>query len=311
MVFSCLREQHDQECEDDILKRTAAATGISVRSIQRIKQQHKRGEMYSPPPRTRTSPVTGALDNFDKARLVKELGFRYKKVESDRKLLVERNDIVLARNKYPRLIDENRKFDTSRPEIYVDETCLIGLGNASNHSKISNKAPVSSSKKAEIVSWLTKHNIAHDPSFTKCELLDVVKQHKYLQEYEIDKITRDAGHEAFPTLSHSADPPSPYSSPPSSPPPYSSPSSSPHPPYSSPPSSPSPVLLSPHPPPTILSLPLHPHPHTPLPLHPPSPFPILLSPFIPPPPPYCSPPSPPPSPGAEICGAAAASTTAF
>ncbi|XP_064111448.1 uncharacterized protein LOC135218937 [Macrobrachium nipponense] len=320
-VCNYLREQYDKEGEDDIVKRTAAATGISVRSIQRIKQQHKRGEMHSPPPRSRKSPVMGALDDFDKdcvrreimafyergeiptieklldrvkkpplnfpgaymslLKLVKEFGFRYKKVESGRKLLMERNDIVLARNKYPRLIDENRKSDSPRPEIYLDETwvnqnecvdkcwtlpdgivgprvktgkgarfiivhaggeygfvpggllffrskngnkgdyhdsmnhtcflswiqtqllvniparSLIVLDNASYYSKILTKAPVSRSKKSDIVSWLTNHNIAQDPSYTKTELLDVVKQHKYLQEYEIDKIARDAGHEVL------------------------------------------------------------------------------------------------------------------
>ncbi|XP_064120782.1 uncharacterized protein LOC135225379 [Macrobrachium nipponense] len=312
-VCNYLRGQYDKEGEDDIVKRTAAATGISVRSIQRIKQQHKRGEMHSPPPRSRKSPVMGALDDFDKdcvrreimafyergeiptieklldseeatsefpcylyvpSQLVKELGFRYKKVESGRKLLMERNDIVLARNKYLRLIDENQKSDSPRPEIYLDETwlnqnecvgkcwtlpdgivgprvktgkgatfiivhaggeygfvpggllffrskngnkgdyhdsmnhtcflswfqtqvlvnipakSLIVLDNASYHSKILNKAPVSSSRKSDIVSWLANHNIAHDLSYTKTDLLDVVKQHKYLQEYEIDKIAR-------------------------------------------------------------------------------------------------------------------------
>ncbi|XP_066968279.1 uncharacterized protein [Macrobrachium rosenbergii] len=85
----------------------------------------------------------------------------------------------------------------TQPLANIPAQSLIVLDNAPYHSKISNKAPVSSSKKAEIVSWLTKHNITHDPSFTKCELLDVVKEHKYLQEYETDKIARDAGHKVL------------------------------------------------------------------------------------------------------------------
>lgn len=320
-VYNFFRQQDERECEADVIDRTAAATGISIRSIQRIKQQHKSGVLNCPPRMCRKSPVMGALDDFDKDcvrrellsfyergeiptvdalltrvkeppvsfsgaysslyKLLKQLGFRYKKVESGRKLLMERNDVVLARNRYLRLIDANRKSNRPRPEIYIDETwvnqnecvskcwtvadgsvgpklktgkgaryiivhaggedgfvlgallffrsrngnkgdyhdsmnhtcfrswfqtqllpnippqSLIVLDNASYHSKILNKAPTSSSKKCDIINWLTEHNIPHDPSHTKCDLHDIVKQHKHMQVFEIDKIARDAGHEVL------------------------------------------------------------------------------------------------------------------
>lgn len=72
-----------------------------------------------------------------------------------------------------------REFQTQLL-VNIPARSLIVLHNASYHSKILNKAPVSSSRKLDIVSWLTNHNIAaHDPSYTKTELPDVVKQHKY------------------------------------------------------------------------------------------------------------------------------------
>lgn len=320
-VYNYFRHHHERESETDVMIRTAAATGISIRSLQRIKQQHRSGVIKSPPSRTRISPVMGALDDFDNDcvrreilsfyergeiptvdallkrvkeppvsfsgassslyKLVKQLGFRYRKVESGRYMLMERNDVVVARNKYLRLIGENRKSNSPRPEIYLDETwvnqnecvtkcwtvadgsvgpklktgkgaryiivhaggedgfvpgallffrskngnkgdyhdsmnhtcfqswfqtqllpnipahSLIVMDNASYHSKILNKAPASNSKKCEIIQWLTEHNIAHDPSHTKFELLKLVTSHKNMQVYVIDQIARDAGHEVL------------------------------------------------------------------------------------------------------------------
>lgn len=161
-VYNYFRHQDEQESETDVMRRTAAATGISVRSLQRIKQQHRCGVIKSPPPRTRISPVMGAVDNFDEdcvrreilsfyergelptveallkrvkeppvsftgastslRKLVKKLGFRYGKVESGRHMLMERSDVIVARNKYLRLVDANRKSNNPRPEIYLDET---------------------------------------------------------------------------------------------------------------------------------------------------------------------------------------------
>ncbi|XP_042210282.1 uncharacterized protein LOC121858120 [Homarus americanus] len=316
-IYKYLRYQDVQQSETDIELRTASVTGISVRSLHRIKQQHRVGVIKSPPSRTRISPVMGTVDDFDKDcirrevlafyergeiptvnallkrvkkppvrfsgaysslhKIVKQLGFRFKKVQSGRCILMERNDLVVARNKYLRLIAENRKSSSPRPEIYLDETwvnqnecwtmadgsvdpklktgkgaryiilhaggedgfvpgaflffrssngnkgdyhdsinhtcfqswfqtqllpnipahSLIVMDNASYHSQILNKAPASNSKKCEIIQWLTEHNIAHDPSHTKFELLSLVKSHKNKQVYEVDQIACDAGHEVL------------------------------------------------------------------------------------------------------------------
>lgn len=54
--------------------------------------------------------------------LVRKMGFKYRKCESGRHALMEREDIVAARSKYLRVIGENRKSSQPRPEIYLDET---------------------------------------------------------------------------------------------------------------------------------------------------------------------------------------------
>ncbi|KAG0714021.1 hypothetical protein GWK47_014949 [Chionoecetes opilio] len=59
-------------------------------------------------------------------KAVKEMGFRYKKVTSGRAILVEREDIVVARTEYLRLVDKNRKCSptTRRPEVFIGETWI-------------------------------------------------------------------------------------------------------------------------------------------------------------------------------------------
>lgn len=59
-------------------------------------------------------------------KIVRDLGFRYKKVTSGRAILMEREDIVVARTEYLRLIEKNRICSPSkrRPEVFIDETWI-------------------------------------------------------------------------------------------------------------------------------------------------------------------------------------------
>ena len=207
------------------------------------------------------------------------VGFRFKKYSSGRAMLMERQDITTSRNRYLRVIEQNRKSTYPRPEIYLDETwinqnecigkcwtvkdgtigpktksgkgarfiilhaggetgfvpnallffrskngnkgdyheamdhnrfkrwfeeqlvpnltegSLIIMDNASYHSRIINKVPTCSSKKHEVIDWLTKNHIDHDPSFTKVELLEISKRNKHRQKYEIDELAAYHGHE--------------------------------------------------------------------------------------------------------------------
>lgn len=64
-LYNCLRNQDKKESETDVEIRTAAAaTGMSVRSLHRIKQQAL--NIQSPPQRTRISSVMGAVDDSDR-----------------------------------------------------------------------------------------------------------------------------------------------------------------------------------------------------------------------------------------------------
>ncbi|XP_049865311.1 uncharacterized protein LOC126378115 [Pectinophora gossypiella] len=54
--------------------------------------------------------------------VLKELGYRYKKCESKRKVLIERHDIVVWRAKYLRIMKHLRA--TGKPVVYIDETYI-------------------------------------------------------------------------------------------------------------------------------------------------------------------------------------------
>ena len=55
-------------------------------------------------------------------KILHEIGFRWKNSKNKRKLILERNDIVLARTKYLRSMQSFRK--EKRPLVFVDETWI-------------------------------------------------------------------------------------------------------------------------------------------------------------------------------------------
>ncbi|XP_045505993.1 uncharacterized protein LOC123703388 [Colias croceus] len=57
-------------------------------------------------------------------RILKELGFYFKKCKSKRKILMERYDIVAWRHSYVEEIRSNRLSDLPRPVVYLDETYI-------------------------------------------------------------------------------------------------------------------------------------------------------------------------------------------
>lgn len=228
--------------------------------------------------RVKTSPISFSGSRTSLHRVVRQMGFRYKKAESGRRILMEREDIVSARNAYLRKLKSNRDSSDPRPEIFLDETwvnqnlcvercwtdgdrvvgpklktgrgarfiilhaggqngfvpggllmfrskngakgdyhesmdhqrfrlwfeeqllpniperSLIIMDNASYHSKTVIKMPTTSSKKGDMIEWLSSANVAFDPSQTKKELYFICKQHKGKQEYEIDQLAMEKGH---------------------------------------------------------------------------------------------------------------------
>ncbi|XP_064092994.1 uncharacterized protein LOC135205785 isoform X1 [Macrobrachium nipponense] len=305
-VHHYFRSLNQLECEANLQKKTAAATGVSVQTVEKILNYPEDGRLESPPPRKKHSPITGNIEGIEEesirrvilsfyecaelptleclfervkeppfkftgvkstlARLVKNLGFCYKTIQGGRTILIEKNDIVAERSKYCRIMFANRTSSHPRPEIYVGETfislneffgsqkqsnskeqlvvvhaggeygfihgalqvlqiksgsredleslnyhkfrnwfqgkllsnipphSLIVMDSCSYHSKFLNKAPTSSSKKSEIIEWLTQSNIVHDSLLTRSELLQLVALHKGKQVYEIDEIALNRGH---------------------------------------------------------------------------------------------------------------------
>ena len=72
--------------------------------------------------KVKQAPINFPVGRTSLWKVIRELGFRFKKCSSGRRLLMERQDIVVARNKYLRQIEKNRKSDNPSPEVYVDET---------------------------------------------------------------------------------------------------------------------------------------------------------------------------------------------
>ncbi|KAK3868824.1 hypothetical protein Pcinc_025862 [Petrolisthes cinctipes] len=80
-VYHYFRHQDERESEIDVELRTASATGISARSLHRIKRQHQCGEIKSPPSRTRIASVMGSVDDFDKDCIRREVLSFYERGE--------------------------------------------------------------------------------------------------------------------------------------------------------------------------------------------------------------------------------------
>jgi transposase len=78
---------------------------------------------------------------------------------------------------------------------YLEEGSIIAMDNASYHSAILNKAPLTNSRKSEIVDWLKKKNITVGPTKTRAELLQCVQLLKTRKIYELDHIANERGHQ--------------------------------------------------------------------------------------------------------------------
>ena len=75
-------------------------------------------------PKVKELPVDFKGGKTSLHKLIRNMGFRFRKVDSGRHLLMEREDIVATRCKYLRKIKENRESINPRTEVYVDETWM-------------------------------------------------------------------------------------------------------------------------------------------------------------------------------------------
>ena len=81
-IYDYFRSRNHLLSETDLQIKVAAATGISVRSVQRIRKQAKEGRLYSPPPvRNRQSPVIDSIDDFGEGCMRREILSFYERGE--------------------------------------------------------------------------------------------------------------------------------------------------------------------------------------------------------------------------------------
>lgn len=146
-----------------ITNKTADATGVSDRTVRRIKKEFEMQESFSTPgkKRKRESIITN-IDDFDKSairniiynmyrneefptvstilkrakndfqfpgkrtsllKIIKNLGFKWKS-HSGRKFLLEKSHIIAKRRQYMKTIKANNQLQNPRPIVYLDETWI-------------------------------------------------------------------------------------------------------------------------------------------------------------------------------------------
>ncbi|XP_073951822.1 uncharacterized protein [Choristoneura fumiferana] len=79
----------------------------------------------------------------------------------------------------------------------LDTPSIIVMDNASYHTIQINKAPNTSSRKQAIRDWLTSNNFPWEETFTRAELLTLVKRNKPDPIYYIDELLKANGHEVL------------------------------------------------------------------------------------------------------------------
>ena len=104
--------------------------------------------------------------------------------------------------------DYHDEMNSQRFLEWFEELChalpgpsTIVMDNASYHNKRTDDsiAPTSSTRKVDMMKWLTEKNIAFDVTFTKPELYEIIKRHKPKPVYQTDVMANTWGHEVLRT----------------------------------------------------------------------------------------------------------------
>lgn len=69
-------------------------------------------------------------------KLLRTIGFRFQKTQSNRKVLTERNDISAWRAKYLQELNKNALSANRRPVVYLDETYIHSSYTTKNAGKV-------------------------------------------------------------------------------------------------------------------------------------------------------------------------------
>jgi len=77
----------------------------------------------------------------------------------------------------------------------LPKNSVIVMDNAPYHSRQACKIPCTSTKKSEILDFMTKKHIKiPNPCPTKPKLLEIIKSHNFKKEYVVDEIAEKYGH---------------------------------------------------------------------------------------------------------------------
>ena len=71
---------------------------------------------------------------------------------------------------------------------------VVVIDNASYHSVQEDKCPTQASRKADMQTWLTKHNVAWSNDMLKVELLELCRTHRPLPTYVVDETLKQHEH---------------------------------------------------------------------------------------------------------------------
>ena len=70
---------------------------------------------------------------------------------------------------------------------------VIVLDNARYHNAVVEKIPTKSSRKQDMIDWLAKHKILHEPKMLKVELFDLIKRSNPISVYQTDVLAAKFG----------------------------------------------------------------------------------------------------------------------
>ncbi|XP_046685395.1 uncharacterized protein LOC124371124 [Homalodisca vitripennis] len=77
----------------------------------------------------------------------------------------------------------------------LKDNSVVVIDNAPYHNKQDDPAPTTSSRKAEMIKWLSERNIVHSSTMFKPELYNLIQAYKpTYKKYKIDEIFSKSGH---------------------------------------------------------------------------------------------------------------------
>ncbi|CAG2191755.1 unnamed protein product [Mytilus edulis] len=204
-------------------ERAAEATLVSEATIRRIRREkNEKGRLFSPERQKVRGPYK-PVDDFDKCairqkihefytvrrqlptidrlyeslkcdiyfpggkslllKIVKELGFKWKRSQTKRKVLIEKDAIVEKRIQYLNRIKDYRKKGMNL--VYIDETWIDTAYTAKKCWQHEDECGLN----------LRLHEIQFDNKLLRPQLLALAKANNQTPKYVIDNIARERGHD--------------------------------------------------------------------------------------------------------------------